>query len=290
MEPDGAVVDIEQIQVTVGELIFDVWVAGPEDGIPVILLHGFPQTWIEYEAQIEALAASGFRAIAPNQRGYSAGARPPETSAYQATSLVADILGIATELGYDRFHLVGHDWGASIAWFLALFSPDRLLSLTAISVPHPQPFQETVADPESCQSASSAYFQDFIQPDSHERLLANDAEVLRSFYEGLPAHHVEDYLSVFTQDNALKAALDWYRANVSGGGPSIPFPPCTVPTLYVWGTEDPYLCRDPAYLTEAHVSADYEFLVLDGVGHWVPENAADELSEAILEHVTTFSE
>ena len=101
---------------------------------------------------------------------------------------------------------------------------------------------------------------------------------------------MEDYLSLFTKEAALKGALDWYRANVSGGGPSIPFGMCMVPKLYIWGDEDPYLCADPAYLTQDHVSAPYQFLVLDGIGHWVPEDAADDVSQAIINHVTTFSD
>ena len=107
-------------------------------------------------------------------------------------------------------------------------------------------------------------------------------------YEVLREHRLEAYLSLFTRETALKAALDWYGANVSGGGPSIPFGMCMVPTLYIWGDEDPYLFADPAYLTQDHVSEPYQFLVLDGIGHWVPEDAVDDISQAIINHVTTF--
>ena len=281
--------EIEWTQVEVGEWTFDVRMAGPSDGEPVLLLHGFPQTSLEFEAQILALADAGYRAIAPNQRGYSPGARPMDESAYLLPNLISDVNGLADALGHERYHLVGHDWGAMVAWSLAIESPDRLFSLTAISVPHPQPFQETRNDPESCQFSASMYFDFFIQPNSHDILLANDAFQLRTLYAGLPEHHIEDYLSVLTQENAHKLALDWYRANVGENAPETTFAAVEVPTLYVWGDADAALCQDGALLTENYVTGPYRFEIFEGVDHWVPETAADRLSAVLLEHLATYS-
>ena len=132
------------------------------------------------------------------------------------------------------------------------------------------------------------YFNFFIQPNSHDILLDNDAFQLRTLYAGLPQHHIDDYIAVLTEENALKSALDWYRATVGENAPAVTFGPVDVPTLYVWGSADPALCEDGAYLTENHVTGPYRFEILEGVNHWVPENAAETLSTAILEHLVAF--
>jgi pimeloyl-ACP methyl ester carboxylesterase len=125
------------VRIPVGEDTFDARVAGPEDGELVLLLHGFPQTSYSWRSQLEALGAAGYRAVAPDQRGYSAGARPAEVERYAIPALVGDVIAIADELGGHRFHLVGHDWGAAVAWQVAGRHQDRLRSLTVLSVPHP---------------------------------------------------------------------------------------------------------------------------------------------------------
>ena len=125
------------MQIPVGALTFDVTATGPEGGQVVILLHGFPQTSACWRHVVPVLADAGYRVLAPDQRGYSPGARPEGVAAYHSAELTADVLGIADAVGVERFHLVGHDWGASIAWQLAARHGDRLLTVTPISVPHP---------------------------------------------------------------------------------------------------------------------------------------------------------
>ena len=282
-------------QVKLGALTFDVVTAGPRTGTPVILLHGFPEHAGEWKHQIPALATAGYRVIAPNQRGYSASARPPEVAAYTTTELVKDVLGIADALGAPRFHLVGHDWGASVAWAVALTAPSRLLTVNPISVPHPDAFARVLSDPASCQPRASSYFGLFTSSAAEQTLLANDAQMLRGFYAGLPAETVDAYVSFFSGP-ALTGGLNWYRANL-GARPSASATPATVPatppaprtvrvpTMYVWSDGDPALCRDGAVLTGSYVSAPYRFEVLQGVNHWVPELAADRLNALLLEHL-----
>ena len=272
---------------SVGDFIFDVRAAGPVDGEGVLLLHGFPQTSIEWEAQLLALGNAGYRAVAPNQRGYSPLARPSDEASYALPLLVQDILDLADALGFETFHVVGHDWGASVAWALASNAPERLNSLTAISVPHLDAFALTRNDPESCQYSASSYMDFFVQPNSQDILLANDGAQLRAIYNGLPESHIEDYMSVLTQPGALKAGLDWYRANLSDDNTET-LGLITPPTLYIWSTGDTALCEDGAYLTGDYVSGPYRFEVIEDVDHWVPENAADRVSEVLLEHLGTY--
>ena len=193
---------------------------------------------------------------------------------------------MADALGADTFHLVGHDWGSMVAWAVAIEYPERLRSLTAISVPHPQPFLEASQNPESCQSEASSYFDLLITPGSELFILADDAAQLKGFYTGLPQHHIDDYIAVLTDGGTLKYAINWYRANLGANAPDEEFGPTAVPTLFVWSTGDTAICDDAPYKTESYCTGPYEFLVLDGVDHWVPENAADDLSSALLSHLT----
>lgn len=276
--------EISWIEIEANGFVFDARAAGPEDGEPVILLHGFPETSAEWKHQLSALGLAGYRVIAPDQRGYSAGARPAEESAYFMPNLGSDVTAIADALGFERFHLVGHDWGAAVAWFVGVASPERLLSLNPISVPHLDAFSKTRNDPESCQYSASGYIDFFIQPNSHEVMLADDARFLRGIWDVSAAANVDEYLEVFQEPGALKAALDWYRAN-SLSGPSPEIGPVTVRTMYIWSTGDTALCEDGAYLTGDYVDAPYRFEILEGVNHWVPEAAAEQVSALLLSHL-----
>lgn len=277
---------IERTQIEANGFVFEARVAGPRDGSPVLLLHGFPETSLEWEAQLIALAGAGRRAIAPDLRGYSPGARPLEVEAYRVDALTGDVLAIADRLGFARFHVVGHDWGAAIAWNVAMAAPDRVLSLTAVSVPHPTAFAIALAnDPD--QQQKSRYIDFFRIPGAAEQtLLANDAAVLRSIYgDSAAVAHADEYVAVLSQPGALTAALSYYRAlGLTGsGGARI-----VVPTLYVWSTGDTALGRYGAEHTGDYVDGPYRFEVFPDVSHWVPEAAAEELSAVLLEHVATF--
>ncbi len=276
--------EISWIEIEANGFVFDARVAGPEGGEPVILLHGFPETSAEWKHQLEALGLAGYRAVAPNQRGYSAGARPAEEGAYSMVNLGSDVTSIADALGFDRFHLVGHDWGASVAWFVGVVSPDRLLSLIPISVPHLDAFSKVRNDPESCQYSASGYIDFFVQPNSQDVMLADDARFLRTVWDESAAPNVDEYLAVFQEPGALKAALDWYRAN-NLDGPSPEIGSVAVRTMYIWSTGDTALCADGAYLTGDYVDAPYRFEILEGVNHWVPEVAAERVSELLLSHL-----
>ena len=131
---------MERITIAAGGFEFDALADGSPDSELVLFLHGFPESAYEWQRVLPPVAAAGYYAVAPNQRGYSPGARPPDVAAYHVARLDEDVRGIADALGSGSFHLVGHDWGALVAWYVAAHHPDRVRTLTIVSVPHPRPF------------------------------------------------------------------------------------------------------------------------------------------------------
>jgi pimeloyl-ACP methyl ester carboxylesterase len=295
------VANIETIEIPVGPFTFDALRAGPADGEPVLLLHGFPQTGWCYRNQIEALADAGFLAVAPDQRGYSARARPDEVDDYALNLLVDDAIAMADELGFERFHLVGHDWGAMVAWVTAGKHQDRIISLTTLSVPHPYAFAEAMATPpeegQPPQTERSAYVEVFKGEGSEDLFLADDAANLRRVFTGggdlLPLGNLGDdvadvYIAKLREPGAMRAALNWYRAMTPASLEG--FGDISMPTLHVWSTEDPALGREGAEATGKYVTGPYRFEVLEGVTHWIQEEAPERLNPILLEHVQAASE
>lgn len=290
--PDTALVT--EIEISVGDMTFDALQAGPSDGELVLLLHGFPQTADAFRAQLGVLGAAGFRAVAPNQRGYSSRARPNGVAPYAIPNLVADVIGMADALGAADFHLVGHDWGGAVAWVTALSRADRLRSLTVLSTPHVAALAAARAEPSSDQARRSAYFGPFSQPGAEVQFLADEAAALRAVYSGLEPEAIDRYLAVLGNPEALRAALAWYAAAFGSGATAPPASSAApaaapalimVPTLYVWSTEDPAFGREAAVATADFVGGPYQFEIIEGVGHWLPELAADRVSDLILKHV-----
>jgi pimeloyl-ACP methyl ester carboxylesterase len=277
---------VDTIEIPVGPLTFDGLAAGPDGGAPVLLLHGFPQTSRAWDAQVEALGAAGYQAVAFDQRGYSPRARPTDVESYGSPELTADVLGVADALGMDRFHLVGHDWGGAVAWQVAGRHADRLRTLTVVSTPHPAAMGQALDGRlGGDQPQRSGYIEIFREPDSQDKFLANDAQVFQMFYaaSGMPEGRADPYLEALGTPEALGAALNWYRAAdlslVEGLGP------ISAPTMYVWSTEDPALGREAAEATAEFVEGPYRFEVLDGVGHWVSEQVPERLNALLLDHL-----
>src|SRR5580692_2132558 len=164
-------------------LDFEATVGGAEQAPLVLLLHGFGMSRHFWDAQVPVLAEAGFFAVAPNQRGYSVHARPDPANfgAYRVDCLIGDALDIAAALGYGtrRLHLVGHDWGASLAWAIAYRFPERLASLTILSRPHPMAFARALSLPDGEQAQRSRHHQAFLKPGAGPELLADDAKWLR---------------------------------------------------------------------------------------------------------------
>lgn len=275
---------IEHLRIPTDAGIFDALAAGPTDGRPVLLLHGFPEAAIQWDHQLGALGEAGYYAIAPDQRGYSPGVRPADVADYRLDELVDDVFRIADECGWPTFHLVGHDWGAVVAWTAAAERPDRVRSLAALSVPHPTAFAAAIRDDED-QAQRSAYIQSFRQSGTAEkRLLADDAEYLRRVFDRkVPRGRVDEYVSRLSEPGALTAALNWYRATKLS---TMDVKPVTVPTIYLWGTEDVAVGSAAASATEEYVSAPYRFVMLEDLSHWMCEEAGSLVSDVLLAHLS----
>ncbi len=273
----------ETTPVTVGDLTFDVRMAGAADGEPVILLHGFPENSLSWSGVVPLLVGAGLRVIAPDQRGYSPAARPTGVEAYTTDRLADDVIDLADALGVDTFHLVGHDWGAAISWVIATRHRERLRSLTAVSVPHLAAFGAALRD-DADQQQRGSYIGLLRQAGKAERvLLEDDARRLRAMYEGhvRPAQ-IDSYVAQLSAPGALTAALNWYRAMRSDLGS---LPPVTVPTTFVWSDQDPAIGRVAAERCGEFVDADFRFVELTGISHWIPEQDSEVLAEAILARI-----
>jgi pimeloyl-ACP methyl ester carboxylesterase len=265
------------------DLTFDVLDAGPPDGPVVVLLHGFPQHYDSWNAVIGRLTAAGYRCLAPNQRGYSAGARPPRRRDYRIPELVADLGALIDASGARRVHLVGHDWGAAVAWAAAAEMPARLATVSPISVPHPAAFLKSFIT--SRQGLASWYMYLFQLPRIPEWLLTRRkgavvAEVLRR--GGQTRAAAERDAQAMREPGALTAAINWYRA-MPLSNPRAISQKVSVPTLYVWSDQDIALLPKSAHNTARYVSGEYRFEVLSGVSHWIPDEQPDKLADLLLD-------
>ena len=272
-------------------LAFDVLADGPADAPLVLLLHGFAESFHMWRAQLAALGAAGYRVLAPSQRGYSSGARPPtgDPANYRFELLMADAMAIVagSGCGAHRFHLVGHDWGGSIAWGLADKYPDRLASLTVLSRPHPTAFNRALALPDGEQAQRSRHHKAFLAPDAGAQVLADDARWLRERLagSGVSPAAIAQHLTVIGNPPAMEAALAWYRAR---GAIRAPLGPIAVPTLYIWGDADDTVGRAAAEGTRDVVTAPYHFEILPGVGHFAVEQAPDRVNALLRAHLAQY--
>ena len=268
---------------------FSTRISGNKQHTPVILLHGFPESAQMWTRLMNDLNSKGYYTIAPDQRGYSAGARPLEKEKYQLPALATDVMGIADALGLEKFHLIGHDWGGVVGWQVAADHSERLISYTSLSVPHLDAFVKAYME-DSAQFAASNYIRQILTPKLPEFFLA------KNNYENLRLHawgsHSEDernaYFNLFSQKNALSCALNWYRANYElfiGGSD---MGKVSVPSLFIWGNQDPALKRYGAEATEDFVNAYYRFVELDAA-HWLVQEKYEEVYDEISSHLERFT-
>jgi pimeloyl-ACP methyl ester carboxylesterase len=251
----------------------------------VVLLHGFPEGSESWEGVVPALWEAGYRTLVPDQRGYSPRARPAGRRAYRVRELVGDVIALADQAGVGRFHLVGHDWGAAVAWAAAALQPQRLRTLTSLSIPHPAAFQHAALT--SAQGLRSWYMAFFQLPVIPEALISvGDWRYLRRFLvgSGLSDDFADRYIERLRHPGALTAALNWYRAlqPFSGGR----LGPVSTPTLLVWGTDDRFVHSAGVHATARYVAGPYRLEILEGVSHWIPEEVPARVASLLLSHLT----
>lgn len=255
----------------------------------ILLLHGFPQTSAAWRAYLPALAAAGYRAVAPDQRGYAAGARPQEVERYALPELCLDVVAMAESVGVERFHIVGHDWGATVAWAVAAQRPDLVQSLTAVSLPHPAAFAAAIAAGGE-QARRSGYIDFLKQPDKPEDfLVSRRCAGLRKIYSGLGMPDdagalVDEYLELLSERSVLTAALNWYRAASHELLSAVP--PVSVPTTYVFGDADETVADESRELMHQFITGQFHCEKVIGGGHWLPEANRDLLLQLILSRVS----
>jgi pimeloyl-ACP methyl ester carboxylesterase len=281
------------MEITVGDVDANGWrfrcrQAGGS-GEPVLLLHGFPETSRMWEPLMATLAAEGYRCVAPDQRGYSPGARPQETDAYRYADLAADVLELARVLGFDRFHLVGHDWGAAAGWAALAVRPDRVRSWTALSVPHYLAFAQAVRD-DPDEELYRGILKLLLTADgsTEAAFAANDFAALRTVWAHSAPEEVEDYLTVLAQPGACAAALNWYRAcrghAAALDDDSFVFGPVAVPTLLLWGKNDPYIRRMSVDLAAEYMTGPYRAVELDA-GHFLVQETPRAVADEVCAHL-----
>ena len=262
-------------------LVFEVRDDGPLDGPVVVALHGFPQTSACWSGVTRHLVEAGYRVLAPDQRGYTPGARPLDVRAYAMRSLCSDVLALVDAAGVERVHLLGHDWGAAVGWVLAGRYPERVRTLSAVSVPHPAALLRAFAGTQALRSWYIAMFQ---VPGLAERLFAaRDGALVRRMFRASGMVDAEPAVRLLTDRPTATAALNWYRAVRLRGG--LTAGRIDVPTLYVWSDQDAALGRRAAEGTAAYVRGPYRFEVLSGVSHWIPEERPAELAALMLGHL-----
>ncbi|MBO0770535.1 MAG: alpha/beta hydrolase [Actinobacteria bacterium] len=246
-------------------------------GTPVLLLHGWPDSARLWRHQIPFLTGHGFRVIAPDLRGFGRSGKPADVAEYRLRNSVADVAGILDALGVDAAHVVGHDWGAAVAWLAAALLPDRVRTLTALSVPHP-------FAPRTVRQQEMAWYQLFFQFEGiAEETIAYDGWAwFREFSRG--DGDQQQYLADLSRPGALTASLNWYRANLAPRPPGPPpqLPPVTVPTLGIWSTNDHYLDGERMRKSAAFVTGPWCYEEVAGASHWIPLDAPGELNDLLL--------
>jgi pimeloyl-ACP methyl ester carboxylesterase len=260
---------------------------GPDDGVPVFLLHGFPEAWFGWEHQIGKLAASGFRVIVPDQRGYNLSDKPEGISSYTMSCLVGDILGLADALGHDRFHLAGHDFGAMVGWNLALRHPRRLKRLAIANVPHPAIMRSYLRTHVSqmLKSWYALFFQLPLLPEWFVR-----AFNWRFLASALPSYFTDEelkrYRTAWAVPGAITSMINWYRASLRPSRGGAPPEKVKVPTLILWGQRDPYLSHEMASLS-IELCEEGRLVTFEDATHWVLFDKSEEVNQFLIEHFSS---
>ena len=283
-----------QHMVQAGGLRFRTLVAGPPSGELVLMLHGFPEGAESWSSLLDAAAGAGFLAVAPDMRGYGMTDAPPAVADYAMEHLVEDVENLVRAFGREDAHIVGHDWGALVAWFFASRRPAMTKTLTALSVGHPAAVADAGRHDED-QRARSRYIVLFLQEGKAEEVLAaDDMRRLRAMFalgpnpEAVPRAVVDHFARSLARPGRLTAALNYYRANFGMGDAWAALTrgvEVSAPTTLVWGDDDPALGRTAAEATAGFMKGPYELVVLEGAGHWLQFERPAEIARSLMQRL-----
>lgn len=257
-----------------------VEMTGPEDGRPVVLLHGFPDRGRLWDRQTAALAGAGYRVIVPDQRGYGRSDKPGQVDSYNLMYLAADVGAVLDAVQVPGAHVVGHDWGAAVAWVVAAMAPDRVDHLVALSVGHPQSFAAAGFE----QREKSWYMLLFQFEEIAEQWLRADGWA--NFRAWARHPDADAVIADLEADGSLTPGLNWYRANVHPRTlveAPLELPPVQAPTLGVWSAGDFALTERQMTESKAFVAGEWRYERLDGPGHWMQVEAPDRVNGLLLD-------
>ncbi len=264
---------------------FKVRVAGLQNtGDNIILLHGFPQTSSIWEPTMKHVSKQGYRILAFDQRGYSPGARPKGVEQYDIDFLVEDLLAVADEIGFDTFHLVGHDWGASVGWKTVMDHPNRIKTWTALSIPHIAVFQDALTNhPE--QQKRSSYISKLQTPVLPEFLFVLNRDKMMDNVKGIwRDEDIADANALFAEHGALTSAVNWYRAaDLTNQSQEEIRKTIIRPTLFIWGNQDQVIAGDIIPLQKGLIESYYKEIELTA-GHSLIQEKQDTITSLLLEH------
>ncbi len=272
------------MRVDVGGVGIEFDVTGPEEGRPLVLLHGFPDSSRLWRHQAPALADAGFRVVTPDLRGFGRSDKPDGVDAYNLMFLAGDVLAVLDSLGVERAHLVGHDWGAGLAWGLGALAPGRVDHLVAMSVGHPTAFRAAGL----AQQVRSWYMLLFQFPDVAERWLSDDGWANLRAWSRHP--DIDAVVADLERDGSLTPGLCWYRANLppeTWVAAPLELPAVQAPAMGLWSTGDFALTEQQMTGSAPHCATSFRYERVKGPGHWLQLEAPDEVNELLIDFLPT---
>ncbi|HEY5729833.1 MAG TPA: alpha/beta hydrolase, partial [Anaerolineales bacterium] len=282
--------DLEHSYIETNGIKLHVVQAGPKSGVPVILLHGFPEFHYGWRKQIPAFVEEGCRVIVPDQRGYNLSDKPKGIKNYSTDILVEDIIGLIDALGYEKVNLVGHDWGAVVAWRLAIKYPEQLHKLSIMNAPHPAVTKKFLSR-DFEQMRRSWYMMFFQLQWVPETILSTDnwrviTNTLRrsSKFNSFKDEDIEKYKAAWSQPSAMTSMLNWYRAAIRSRGERLDDVRVKVPTLMMWGIKDFALTHRMARPSMDYVD-EGNLILFPEATHWVQHDAADEVNHYLIDFI-----
>jgi pimeloyl-ACP methyl ester carboxylesterase len=280
--------DLRQTMITTNGVTLHVAQSGPEDGPPVILLHGFPEPWFCWRHQIGPLAEAGHRVFAPDQRGYNTSAKPPRIADYALDVLAADVIGLIEASGHAKATLVGHDWGGIVAWWTTLRHQERVERLAVLNAPHPVAFRRYLLrhPAQLLRSWYAFYFQLPWLPEASLRR-ANWQALARTLRTtsrpgAFPDGDLDQYRRAWSEPGAITAMIQWYRAALRHPSPTPSDPRVHVPTLVLWGVRDAAINRGAAEVSRA-LCDDGRLEWFEEATHWLHREEPERVNRLLLD-------